>query len=251
MERAHVMLDHNFREEALRLAAVAEQLEKSKQAVYHPGEERPSELVAQLQQSGGSSSSTDGASAADRSRAESNQKRVYRNRSIQEDPRRVASRTGRIVLTDISAGWQPAGESKNADSTTIEPAAAGKSDPASGQNQVAHLETPAKADGQGASRVEAAPAPAPLAVADASGAPAALAKDGKEASESEVTAAGTEASSEEFADSDSSIESDAPATTVSRWNATTITGLIAGLGGLLGLAFWRRQERKHYAAATR
>jgi hypothetical protein len=249
MERAHAMLDHNFREEALRLAAVAEQLEKSKQAVYHAGEERPSDLVAQLQQPAASNGTTGSASAAEIARADSTRKRAYRNHSVKEDPRAVASRTGRIVLTDISAGWQAA-DSNGSDSSGIEPAAAGKAAPQAGRNQLAHLETTGKADDRGASGVETAPPPTELASADASTPPPeVLSKDGKEASG--TGAAASDASPDDSANADPILENETPAATVSRWNTTTIIGLIAGLGGLLGLAFWRRQERKHYSAATR
>jgi hypothetical protein len=250
MERAHLMLQHNFREEALRLAAVAEQLEKSKQAVYHPGEERPSELVARLQQPSASADVTDAASIADSLRTESIQKRAYRNRSIPVEPKAGAPRGGRIELTDIHAGWQSAAESNEPDSTAIEPAVAGKAAPLAGENQVAHLETPAGDAGRAISRAATAPAPSDLAVAEAP-APAVLSTDRKGTSETAIAAATADASNQGLADSEPIVDTDTAVAPVSRWNATTIGGLIAGLAGLLGLGFWRRQERKHYAAASR
>ncbi|MBS0266684.1 MAG: hypothetical protein JSS02_32450 [Planctomycetes bacterium] len=49
MERAHQAVRDGFAEEALRLASLAAELEKSRRADYHNGEERPSDFIAWLQ----------------------------------------------------------------------------------------------------------------------------------------------------------------------------------------------------------
>ncbi len=60
MQNAQQMYKNGYPEEALRLASIAAELEKSHQAVYKRGEERPSEFIAMLMNSSGASISPAG-----------------------------------------------------------------------------------------------------------------------------------------------------------------------------------------------
>jgi hypothetical protein len=231
MERAQKMLSNDFPEEALRLAAVAEQLEKSKQAAYLPGEERPSDFVARLQRT---SPEIDSTSSSNLPGTESGTAKASRIRSRPTAPLTSGLKRGRIELTDIRAGWQPATDSDENGIAAIERTTGETATDRAHQTQVALLETsgkrenhPAAAGGAGSGTTTEAPAP-----------PDAL------------PAGGADLAADDIADVEpvTSSDSNAPHAAV---NTTTIGGLLAGLAGLLGIAYWRRQERKHYAGAAR
>ncbi|MSR59763.1 MAG: hypothetical protein EXS05_19325 [Planctomycetaceae bacterium] len=235
MARARSMLRHNFREEALRLAAVAEQLEKAELAVYQTDEERPSKLVAQLQHTieGGATRDSTTVETAPSSEGRA---RTHRHRSTPVDPLTAGMRHGRVELTEILPGWQsaPVVEETSSDPSQSSQTQLALADTsrASETNNVANADSTA---------VEASPASATDSSTDIR-------------SYSEVASVENRASDEASVDASSDVEAMTDPVTANappRWSVTATVGLIAGVGGLLGLGWWRRQERKHYATAQR
>lgn len=239
MERAYLKLSQNFREEALRLATVAEQLEKSRLAVYRPGEERPSELVARLQ-APSADGNTDSITALEAPASDSTPLPTRPIRSQPANPFTVGVKRGHVELTDIRAGWHAVTDSEASGSSEIARTSGTNGTDSAGQTQIAHLETSGTSNARlmatSANAEPAATAPAP--------------PDARPATGSAVAASTTEIAGGDISEVEPVSTTD-PATARSSVNAATVGGILAGLTGLLGLAYWRRQERKHYAGATR
>lgn len=268
MARAHDMLDHNFREEAMRLASVAYELEKSKQALYRAGEERPSEFINRLQPN---SLIPDTETGTRVENASASVKRPPSRKSRPAKPIAINHKRSRAELTDIRAGWQtaPEGSDSKADASTGLPKS---------ENVTPHFEGDGSANGVtsaangGHSEVAllAAPRSADSAVttADATGPMLSpVHDDGSNGNGPSLAAIEAPAVPEVLASShgpngfnDSGLDvpndvvepvADDHAASQSKWSAMSIGGLAAGFIGLIGLVYWRRQEQKHYAAAGR
>lgn len=239
MERARNMLSHNFRDEALRLASVAEQLEKAELAVYETNEDRPSRFVAQLQHKVGEHVAPL-AQAVEQTAAHEVAASRLIHRSTPVDPQAAVTRRGRVELTEILPGWQPAA---GVEEVSSDAASAADSSPST-QSQLALAETTASAPAAPpaeTSELISAPAPQPSAEATAAS---------QETSSPPPPTADTDTASDSTATVDAADEEPPPRSAI-RWSGTATAGLAAGIAGLLGLAWWRRQERRHYAAAQR
>jgi hypothetical protein len=232
MNRAHTMLQNGFREEAIRLALVAEQIETSQPGLYAGREGRPSDFVAKVR-------ATDpGANLL----ASANDHEL--ESLLRETRAHSARRKPRIEMTDIAAGWQaveaPSTPSRGERSATtlanrgrteiaaLDHAAAAEADRAAGSVQVAHAAS------------DVTPASQPLAGIPEPPAPPAIESAGalSPAADSVV---------EELADNEPLADVDETSKLPVNLTAASVAGLIAGLAGLLGLSYWRRQEQKHYA----
>lgn len=271
MARAHDMLSHNFREEALRLASVAYELEKSKQALYQAGEERPSEFINRLQPN---SLIPDTETGTRVEQASQTVKRpAPRPRSRPATPVALGQKRSRAELTDIRAGWQNSPETEKSPSSDAEPAPAlpnmesakplfeadtsdsgAKSAANSGHAEVALLAAPRSAD-SGVTTADAigptltpaheeTPGGGPsLAMMEAPAVPEVLISTRSPGNDSGLDVPNDVIEAEPIIDEHAASQS--------KWSAMSIGGLAAGFLGLVGLVYWRRQEQKHYAAAGR
>lgn len=278
MKRAHAMLDAGFREEALRLASIAADLEKSQQAIYRRSEERPSQFIAQLQREGRIGSSPEMPSAsnvlAGDSRTESQLGSISAKRSLLDASGRNAARPSSM---ELRTAVEPSGSSITAGDSSGSAAAQPRfatddrdnlrAAANAGQLEVplpplprnpnvgtlsAELEMAAlrgKLPGTASSgvvtadRLEEAPEPQPspkklVMAAKAQPAPVASSAD----------VALPDEEIEPITDSDSSGSSSSAS---SRLTIASLAGLLAGIAGMLGLGWWRRQEQRHYAAAKK
>jgi len=266
MQRANSMYENGYREEALRLAFVALELEKSQQAVYKRGEQRPSDFI-NLMQSANAGSGFDETIIASRSytrpksaRSSSGSGINVANRLRPTLPAQENNAAEASVLPQAPRDPNP--EPVNpphfvSDDKTSPVAAAnsGKVDvpvpqaPRNAEVSVVTADggtrslepTPNSADARGvvtAERVEApgdpASSPKMLLTKAPAHAPLATAADAESA---EVDAA---------SDADSPLPA---ATHTSQLTIASLIGLLTGVAGMIGLGWWRRQEREHYAAA--
>lgn len=280
MDRAHERYRSGYPEEALRLASVAFELEKSGQAVYRHGEERPSDYITWLQ-----------SVAATRS---SNPPVIRPQGSFAPQVAQVAQSGSTVAAVGAeSSGPRKAGEVIRADggvnatvpaNTTIETADAIRS------NGAVDLATPSAPRfttgdqptiraGANAGQVEVPPPPTPrsadatLAMANAA-APSvdAPAADGSNAgnttdkvsdkaapvsvpapAEKPAQAPSTAfvALDESPAEADVFAESETPNLmpgSTTQLTIASLVGLVIGVAGMFGLSWWRRQEQRHYAA---
>ena len=259
MDRAYVMYDNGFREEALRLASVAAELETSNQAVYKPGEERPSDFIAALV-TGGPGGATPQSILADRKTAAqkssdaalARRTAAARKRSAETKPSAETKVAEAIVKpqTGIDTDATPANAPRFSDGKDSSTAVAnvGKTDvplPPSPRNADAAVVT---AEGNRRSSLEVASTSADtraVVTADrVEEAPAAASP--KILASATVPAAPADATELEPL-SESDIPATAPAPT-SQLTIASLIGLLTGVGGMFGLGWWRRQERQHYAA---
>lgn len=229
MQRARLMLQNNFRDEALRLALVAEQLEVSLQAQYQPGEERPSDFVARLRRP----------ADVDDLLAVAEQREIE---SLLADARQSgARRQPRVDVVGVAAGWKAspsnAATTKSAATAAAAPPATADVAAASGtasdtQVALASASVPAVQSNPAAPAEVSQVAPPPPSAATA---PVAEAPIG-----------GLETVIEE-----ESLESEDASGFSFNLTSASIGGLLAGIAGLLGLTYWRRQELQHYAKAAK
>lgn len=266
MARAHDMLAHNFREEALRLASVACELEKSKQALYRAGEERPSEFINRLQPNS-LIPDTDGGTRVEH--ASESVKRPAARRSRPAKPIAINHKRSRAELTDIRAGWQtaPEGSESNADTSSGLPksenvtphfegdsSADGVTSSANGgHSEVALLAAPRSADSGVTTADVTGPMLSPVRD-DGSSGPSLTAIEAPAVPEALASSHGAAGFNDSGLDVPNDIVepvADEHVASQSKWSAMSIGGLAAGFIGLIGLVYWRRQEQKHYAAAGR
>lgn len=241
MERAHSMLDSGYREEALRLASVAAELEKSQQAVYWRGEERPSKFIVLLQ-----NSTTDGARPVNTGKAAES--------VIAKRPAQPAVQPPQIAGADQSAEPRATREIVQANTGRMLASA----DPFVSESSIlTGRGTSQSATGGPAldapARTETARSPVTTVgiedVEEPAPAPEAGPVQGPLLADAPVAPAAAAASLElDAADSDAPATSQAPA---SQLTIASLLGLIAGVAGMFGLGWWRRQERRHYAAAKK
>jgi hypothetical protein len=271
MQRAYAMYASGYREEALRLASVAAELEHSQLAVYRRGEERPSDFVefllltsranrpystieapprARLQQS---DSSAAGQSPIAPAAAEST--RMWSNGISERKATGDVLRAEAVGLPQAARDLKPASSVTPRFATTD--AARSRTAANAGLLEVPVVQAPRKAD-------------VSVVTADGNGGVPDEAAN-EEESASVVTADQVEPSAEQVsvpaviaakgpaqsagaapeAEIEPPVEADAPAASPNHRSQLTIAsliGLVAGVGGMIGLGWWRRQERQHYAA---
>lgn len=269
MARAHDMHDHNFREEALRLASVAYELEKSKQALYRPGEERPSEFINRLQPN---SLIPDTETGTRVEHASESVKRPPSRKSRPAKPIAINHKRSRAELTDIRAGWQTVPEGSDAPNEGApavglpksenatphfegDPSANGVTSAAnSGHAEVALLAAPRSADSGVTTADATGPMLSPAHDESSNGnGPSLAAIEAPAVPEVLASTHGSPGSGLDVPNDILEAEpiADEHAAAQSKWSAMSIGGLAAGFIGLIGLVYWRRQEQKHYAAAGR
>jgi hypothetical protein len=283
MERAHERYRGGYPEEALRLASVAFELEKSGQAVYRRGEERPSDYITWLQSV---SAVRNGTPPQIRPQATSHQQPTNALQPATSISATGAEtfgrrRTGDVIRADAGSTFPSTVE------RAVETAAATRSNtgvdltaPAaprftgidqpnlqgganSGQVEVPVPPQPRSADATLAMANGGGPsldAPtfteetSPVAASDRHGdrtidvaAPADAAHD----KPAEKSSTAVVASDDLRVVTDAFAESETPGLIQGRTTQLTIAslvGLITGVAGMFGLSWWRRQERQHYAA---
>ena len=280
MARAHESYNNGYPEEALRLASVAVELEKSRQALYRRGEERPSDYITWLQSTIGSRS---GNPPVIRPQVSPGQQPT----NVSETGSAIAAagaetsdqrRPGDVIRANggssgaLSADTAPDAANVPRSNTGVDLAASESprfvtdERPASraganvGQVEVPVPPQPRSADarlanGNGPSLD--APAVPDASPPDASSdglrkktprtwAPQVAARD----KSAEISASAEAASDDSQIDADAFAESETPGLIPARTSQLTIAslvGLITGVAGMFGLSWWRRQEQRHYA----
>jgi hypothetical protein len=266
MERAYTMYDNGFREEALRLASVAAELENSQQAVYKPGEERPSDFIAALvttSPGGGTPQSV----------------LAQRKTAAQKAADAAVARRTNANARKRSAESKGAAETKLADATVQSQAALDTEASAPNAPQFSDgNETRVAAANLGKTDVPLPPSPrnADVAVITAEGNRSTLDVASTSGDTRGVVTAdrveedrATGTSSKSLASKPSTVpfaqaaddsdleplsETDAPTAApapTSQLTIASLVGLLTGIAGMLGLGWWRRQERQHYSAAPK
>jgi hypothetical protein len=252
MQRAYEMYESGYREEALRLASVAAELEFSQLAVYKQGEERPSDFVEFLLAATGRS--TDSGSVVNAPPPPS--AGIATSRSTNKGDIRGAD----SALAATANGLALAARD-------LKPSAAGTPcftrDDSAGLRAAANagqLEVPAaKGPGNAGVSVVTAEANGPNAdeSAKADESRSVVTADQVDESESaapspkELASKAPAPAVTEGAEIEPLADADAPAASAPHSNTqltiASLVGLLVGIAGMLGLAWWRRQERQHYA----
>jgi hypothetical protein len=280
MAKAHESYNNGYPEEALRLASVAVELEKSRQAHYRRGEERPSDYITWLQSI-----------------------IVSRNGNPpvirpQMNPGQQPTNVSDVGASITSAGAETSGQRRNGDvirangGSSVAPSAdmaaeaanvtrsnTGVDLAASDSPRFATDERPASRAGANVSQVEvpvppqprsadaglangnapnldapAVPEPSPPdATSDGlrkkssrTWAPQVAARD----KSAEISAAAEAVVDDSQVESDAFAESEMPGfipVQTSQLTIASLVGLITGVAGMFGLSWWRRQEQRHYA----
>ncbi|MFN0054892.1 MAG: hypothetical protein ACKV0T_22200 [Planctomycetales bacterium] len=260
--RARKMYKQQHPEEALRLAGVAEQLERSHRATYLPNERRPSEFMVQLRKAILRDAQRKADLAQDKPAtpavaAVAEQPVRHKNRSTPVEPLPSGARRGHVELTDIRAGWQPADEEDVLHRDRQLLLAAREATQPSVDRQVTTIGGAERA----AETTEVALLDAPgdraaaIAAIDQSSIPSHSAEAASQTPETTPAEAppvptSSNASPIDLEEMEGDVEQDATGEAQPRWSTPSLLGLIAGVAGLLGMAFWRRQHGKHYAVAA-
>lgn len=257
MQRAHLMLENGYREEALRLASIAADLETSQQAIYRRGEERPTEFVAKLKKSEPGQGPSSAAAVADASGG-IQAPAISARRSLLDGGRKNASRSAEssrsLIASTDPAGPEGAPRFTTDDRENLRAAAN------DGRLQVPVPPTPRNADATNNVELEAA------ALRSGSSSGVVTADRIEDAQESaspkklltstahkpapvvEEDAPAPEAETDPLADTEVSTAAETP---TSQLTIASIVGLLTGIAGMFGLGWWRRQEQRHYAAARK
>jgi hypothetical protein len=256
MQRAYTMFETGYREEALRLASVALELENSRQAVYQPGEDRPSDFIALLQASGtgnrlptsDSQPCATDCSDEQASTTVNNRKPAVRIVTGQDSSLAAVfpqgARDQRIPVA--TAPHFTASDSLNMRSA----ANAGRAEvPLAPSRQIADVNIVTVDDNASLREAAEASATAPSVIS----AEQVDEAEGKAVPPKTLTDSSTSSTPARAALDASDIETDpvVEATTSDHSSQLTIAsliGLFSGVGGMFGLSWWRRQERRHYAA---
>ena len=246
MQRAYAMYESGYREEALRLASVAAELENSQLAVYKRGEERPSDfveflLVASSRNSAATIETAPPAPGADRTASASRRKTAGNLLSAYGTSYPQAARD-----LNPTAACAPrfTRDDGTAPSAAANPGQVDVPVAKSCRNPDASVVT---AEGNGASSGEAATAgdSRTVVTADRGDEPETAPPVPKETEVASAPALPVAEESEPLAE----MESPPAAATSSTSQVTiaSVVGLLTGIAGMFGLAWWRRQERQHYA----
>ena len=281
MERAHERYRSGYPEEARRLAFVASELEKSRQAIYQLGEESPSDYITWLQSSAPAGSynppvirpqqdldrqsmkSPQTRSSIAAAGAESSHRRrlgdVIRANADSHDPASPDTAADAATATRSNTGVDlAASEAPRFTTANLPNSRAGAN---AGLVEVPVPPKPRSADASvamtnaGPSRLDSPAIPEaahPVANADSlqetpAPAPAPLAaKFDKSVATSPTAVTATDDAQTEndsFAETPGLI----PARTT-QLTIASLVGLVTGVAGMFGLSWWRHQERRHYAA---
>jgi hypothetical protein len=274
MQRAYAMYRSGYPEEALRLASVAVELEKSQQATYKRGEERPSDFITWLQ-SGESASiptapiitpeprlekpavepgsdeldeSDSGVETVKRGRP-GNNTRSSTNRGLPiaakknpaQEPVNVARSNAGITLGVPDAPAFPAAAAHDRKATAN-----------SGQLEVPPLPTPRIAEVSASTIAPQGPAVDAQTVTDASHSVASAETPKVGETHLVLRPAAPVPPPVDDAREDAETIAETEISALSPVHSSQITivsliGLIAGVAGMFGLSWWRIQESRHFA----
>jgi hypothetical protein len=272
MQRAHHMLENGYREEALRLASIAADLETAQQAIYRRGEERPTEFIAKLRRSDASQMAASSvtrppeASAAIVAApvAEGQSSVISARRSAFDFARRSPGWTAPLDFSAPDARRTSASANERTTAAVAQPrfttddrdnlriaANAGQvevpvpppprspnTEGSSADLEIAAIKAgslPGIVTADRAEDVEVAPKK--LAASAKAPKPAPAAPDIDPAEEIDPVA-----------DPDASPSESTP---TSQLTIASLVGLLTGVAGMFGLGWWRRQEQRHYAVAQK
>jgi hypothetical protein len=241
MERAHAMYDSGYREEALRLASVAAEIEKSRKAVYNQGEVRPSDFIAWMQ-----TSEPGRAAAAALPPENSTTSDQQPGNAVPEADGDVAQAAVTVVARRPPKRFVRTGRT---DRSGVLPSQAGVD---SQSNAVlSNRECPPISDEATAAESESTSSKSENALALAMDDTAPPPPADEVADNHQTATAASE--NESFLDSEPFAESEL--TSAARYQPTQLTilgiiGLITGLAGMIGLKWWQVQERRYYAGKS-
>jgi hypothetical protein len=252
MQRAYAMYASGYREEALRLASVAAELEFSQLAVYKQGEERPSDFVEfLLAATGRTSDSSSIVNALPAPAAGIGSDRCSNKGDTKVAGAVLPAQATGLPLAARDLKPSPAGTPRftRGDNDSLRAAAN------AGQIEVPMAKALRNADagvvaaaGNGSNADESAKADESRAVvtADRVEEPESAPPSPNELASKppETAPAVTDA-----AEIEPLVDAETPAASHSSSQLTiaSLAGLLVGIAGMLGLAWWRRQERQHYA----
>jgi hypothetical protein len=244
------MYASGYREEALRLASVAAELEHSQLAVYRRGEERPSDFVEFLLLTSRTNRPYSTIEVPPRARLQQPD-----SASTERQDTGAVLRAEAVGLPQAARDLKPASTVAPRFATTD--AASSRTAANAGQLEVPVAQPVRKADvsvvtadGNGGVPEEAASEEESASVVTADQ----VEPSAEQASVPAVIAAkgpAQSAAAAPDAEIEPSVEAEAPAASPNHRSQLTIAsliGLVAGVGGMIGLGWWRRQERQHYAA---
>jgi hypothetical protein len=286
MERAYAMYRSGYPDEALRLASVAAELEKTRQAAYRKGEERPTDFITWLQSADGGRSASPPVIRPQRPSRDLTGDAKPRSSAAGIAAAPAAARTqrqlGEILRTEGESILQPRDSSNprpaartnsGTELVTAETPRFSGSDNAE-QRATANLPQTAASDPPATRSADAAvaasagdgprfdsfsvndapPPPPPPAESpriksrsSAASGPSLALSDSPPETRPSVATTGTRAAAE----SEAFTETEAPALIPLRTTQLTligIIGLLAGVAGMGGLSWWHIQERRHFAA---
>jgi hypothetical protein len=248
MQRAYAMFESGYREEALRLASVAAELENSQLAVYKRGEERPSDFVEFLLAA--SSRSSNSTAMINATRSGSACKRASKTGDAKDGGSVLAVGVSGLPLaardlkpaTALTPRFAPDDNAGRAAANAGQEVAVAK-DPQNPNVSVVTAEASGANADETATGDESQSVVAAERVEDSQSAPP---LPGELASNAPEAAAMPDAADvEPLADADGSAA--ATSHSSSQLTIVSLVGLLIGVAGMLGLAWWRRQERQHYA----
>jgi len=280
MARAHAMYENGYREEALRLASVAAELEASHQASYKRNEERPSDFIAQLQNPAARNSASPAYAEAQALAQQSSESAIA---APQVSPAVAESNKSQSVA-DGSRGRSrrdAAASGRLADRSSSKRSIVGLGSPATNTPHFAGGDDASMQAAANAGRMEVPMPPAPrstetgVITADAS---LAIGQRSRkiDRSDSVVTADRLEEAQDpaespkmlapkapsksappapiDELDADTDVAMDAESPTAapaptSQLTIASLIGLLTGVAGMIGLGWWRRKEREHYAGS--
>jgi len=282
MEHAHEKYRNGYPEDSLRLASIAFELEKSGQATYRRGEQRPSDYITWLQSSGAVRKASPPVIRPQGSIAQQGVKAPQAGSPVATVVAETSgqARTGDVIRanagSDASSNKVETAEATRPNS----PAEAGapnaprftageqpnvRAGANAGQLEVPAPPTPRSADASLALANSGGPSLDALAVANGSSSankaekivePAAAVPEAapveKPAQKSVTTSSAAFVALDEApVETDAFPESETSSLAPGRSTQLTIAslvGLVTGIAGMFGLTWWRRQEQRHYAA---
>ncbi len=287
MERAYAMYRSGYPDEALRLASVAAELEKTKQATYRKGEERPTDLISWLQSADGGRSASPPVIRPQRSSGDQTSDAKPRSSDAGSAAAPAAAHTqrplGEILRTEGGSILQPRDSSNpraatrtnsgmelvtsetprfsgndNSEqrATANSPQTTAFSPPATRSADAAVATSAADGPRFDSLSVNDAPPPPPPAESpriesrsSAARGPSLAASESQPETRPSAATTGTRVAAE----SETFPESEAPALIPLRTTQLTligIIGLLTGVAGMGGLSWWHIQERRQFAAKS-
>jgi hypothetical protein len=272
MQRAYAMYRSGYPEEALRLASVAVELEKSQQATYKRGEERPSDFITWLQSGEAANIPTapiitpeprlekpsvepasDELDESDSGVETVNRRRPGNKLGGNAAPQIVAKK--KPVQEPVNVARSNAGITLGVPDAPAFPAAAAldqKATANSGQLEVPPLPTPRIAEVSATTIAPQGPAVDAQTVTDASHSVASAEAPKAGQTHLVLRPAAPVPPPVDDTREDAETISETEISALSPVHSSQITivsliGLIAGVAGMFGLSWWRIQESRHFA----